>query len=228
MSDVPSPKASRQSRPKWLDPKLFLGLLLVLGSMALGARIIGQADQTDTVLVAAEDIAKNAPVTADSFAEIDIRFTDDSVQRYVGPGSDFTGARSTRVIKAGELVPRSAITNKKAPNLKDIPLPIANTRLPADAGAGDRVDVWLQARDADTPQKKEDPPAPVPGLLALENVLLLNAPDGESVGAGAAVTIRVNMDKFPNFDAAVFLGRLSQMQVVLVERAAPGDKATDE
>lgn len=219
MSDVPSPKASRQSRPKWLDPKLFLGILLVLGSMAAGARIIGQADKTTSVWIAAEDIQKGAPISPDSFETADIRFTSDAERsKYIAPGADVPeGARATRKISQGELVARTAITNEQAPNLKDIPLPVSNTTVAGTLAQGDHVDVWLQPKESST-----DEAEPM-GIRALQDVLVIDAPEEGSLGSGSAVTVRVNMNKAAGFDPATFLGQMSEMRVVLFKVPSPDE-----
>src|SRR3712207_7134950 len=49
----PSPRRVRP--PRWLDLRLVLGVLLVLGSVLLGARVVGAADATVPVWAVAGD-----------------------------------------------------------------------------------------------------------------------------------------------------------------------------
>ena len=51
----PTPRRVRP--PRWLDLRLVLGVLLVLGSVLLGARVVGAADATVPVWAAAGDLA---------------------------------------------------------------------------------------------------------------------------------------------------------------------------
>ena len=62
--DVSSPQAARLVRSRWLDPRLVTGLLLVLGSVVVGTRVVAAADDTVPVLVAAADLAPGQPLTA--------------------------------------------------------------------------------------------------------------------------------------------------------------------
>ncbi len=51
-----APVARRVRPPRWLDLRLVLGVLLVLGSVLLGARVVGAADATVPVWAAAGDL----------------------------------------------------------------------------------------------------------------------------------------------------------------------------
>lgn len=215
MSDVPSPKASRQSRPKWLDPKLFLGILLVLGSMALGARIIGQADNTTTVYVAKENIAANGPVSEDDFGSTEVRFPHaDDADRYVRAGDEIPdNARATRAIGAGEMIPQKALTNKRDGNMVDFSVPVAGSRIPNGLKAQDLVDVLLQPREGQTSEGTEAPQ----GETVLENVVVISAPDdsGGAVSGDSAVTLRVDTSA-EGVDLNAFYGLASVNDVVLI------------
>ncbi len=47
MSDAPgSPKAGRLATPGWVDGRLVLGVLLVLVSVVVGARVLSAADRS--------------------------------------------------------------------------------------------------------------------------------------------------------------------------------------
>ena len=134
MSDVSSPKATRQSRPRWLDPKLFLGILLVLASMALGARVIAQADQTVDVWALREnvDLAPTVPLAQSALVAKSVRFTSQSdADLYVSAREPIPeGARMIRAVSAGELLPRNAWTNKADKDLNDAPIPVSPALLP--------------------------------------------------------------------------------------------------
>src|SRR6476659_1229278 len=59
----PSPRRVRP--PRWLDLRLVLGVLLVLGAVLLGARIVTAADATVPVWAAAGDLAAGTALTDD-------------------------------------------------------------------------------------------------------------------------------------------------------------------
>jgi hypothetical protein len=136
-----SPQASRLSRARWLDPRLIIGVLLVLGSVVVGTRVIAAADQTVPVLVAATDLAPGQTLSP---ALVDTRdvVLDGTVELYV-TGAVGQGYVVTRAVAAGELLPRSSIaaaTDDDALRYVTIPLPA--TEVPAGLAGGDLVDVW--------------------------------------------------------------------------------------
>ena len=51
-----SPWARRGSRPRWRDPRMLLGLLLVLASVLLGAKVLEAADDTVPVWAVSRDL----------------------------------------------------------------------------------------------------------------------------------------------------------------------------
>ena len=107
----PRPAPAAADRPGWRNPRLLLGLVLVAGSVVLGARLLAAADDTVGVWAVARDLPAGAalddgrpgaasgplprrrrPRTATSSA------TDDVPK----------GATLNRPVSAGELLPRSA------------------------------------------------------------------------------------------------------------------------
>ena len=57
MTDAPtSPAASRLASPRWLDTRLVVGVLLVLVSVLVGARVLSSADRSQQVWVATREL----------------------------------------------------------------------------------------------------------------------------------------------------------------------------
>src|SRR4051812_3672766 len=76
LSEVPGPVPRRVRPPRWLDLRLVLGVLLVLGSVLLGARVVAAADATVPVWSAAGDLAAGTVLTADDLVPVDVRLDD--------------------------------------------------------------------------------------------------------------------------------------------------------
>ena len=124
--DIGSPQASRLRRARWLDPRLITGILLVLGSVVVGTRVIAAADQTLPVLVAATDLAPGQALSVELVETRNVML-DGNLDRYVsGPIGD--GYVVVRAVGEGELLPRSSVapaTGDGELRYVTIPLPAA-------------------------------------------------------------------------------------------------------
>jgi hypothetical protein len=114
----------------------------VLGSVLLGARVIGAADATVPVWAAAGDLAAGSRLTADDLVPVDVRL-DKTASAYLATGSHPEGRTLNRAVRAGELVPRSALDGG-AP-LVDLALPVQAGYVPPSLERGQLVDVYAVA-----------------------------------------------------------------------------------
>ena len=68
MPDQPTARempAARLAIPRWGDSRLVLGLLLVMGSVLLGARLLAAADDTVPVWAVTEDLGSGTSLQPD-------------------------------------------------------------------------------------------------------------------------------------------------------------------
>src|SRR3954469_23985996 len=63
-STLASPPARRVNRPRWFDLRLLTGVLLVLVSVIIGARVVAASDSSEPVWAAAHDLAAGTQLTA--------------------------------------------------------------------------------------------------------------------------------------------------------------------
>jgi hypothetical protein len=142
-TEHPSPQATRVGAPRWLDLRLVVGVLLVLGSVAVGARVVAAADDTVPVLVAAQDLTVDRPLTA-ALVQTRQVLLEDGLARYLS-GDVPEGYVIVRPVEAGELVPRSAVApaGEVAEDLRYVTLALPAAELPAGLRAGRVVDVWV-------------------------------------------------------------------------------------
>lgn len=221
MSDAPSPKATRQSRPRWLDPKLFLGILLVLASMALGARVIAQSDKTAEVWALKDDVtlSPSATLTQSMLVARSVRFTSQQdANRYVSASAKIpNGARMVRAVGPGEFLPRDSWTAKADEQLRDAPIPIAASDMPKSIRRGDRVDVYVVPAN-------DNKFRPSRGILAASNVIVVDLPTGSGLGGGgdASATIRVALDQVSKgFTLEQLVGDVTNGKAVIIKHVAP-------
>ncbi len=87
MPDTPaSPRASRLPAPGWLDGRLVLGVLLVLVSVVVGARVLSTADRSTLVWAAATDLTAGSQLAADDLAPVRVRLFESSARYLAADG----------------------------------------------------------------------------------------------------------------------------------------------
>jgi len=142
-----SATAARLKRPSWKDPRLLVGVLMVLASMAGVIFLIGSADRTTEVYAAREGIAVGERLTQENVVAAKVRLGD-TEQHYItveaGLPQDVV---ATQRIGKDQLVPRASLGAVDQLNRKPVALNVEQT-LPSQAVAGARVDVWVAQPDA--------------------------------------------------------------------------------
>lgn len=178
-----SPSARRLGRPRWRDARLLGGLLLVLLSVVLGARLLAAADDTVPVWSVTEDLAAGSTLQADDLRVADVRLGT-AAGAYVGTsGQSPVGWVTTREVSAGELLAVSAIAQPgDVPALRNVTVAVEKFHVPGDLARGQRVDVYVTPKDGTTQVVMTD--ALVADLVQDGGRL---GPSGDSVGVVLAV-----------------------------------------
>ncbi len=140
---APSPRRVRP--PRWLDLRLLLGVLLVLGSVLLGARVVSSADATVPVWAVTGDLAAGTELAADDLVAVDVRL-DDAAAAYLSTGTRPEGRTLARAVRSGELLPRSAL--EEPAELVQVALPVQAGYVPPGLERGRLVDVYAVADPA--------------------------------------------------------------------------------
>jgi hypothetical protein len=123
VSEVPgSPTAARLGSPSWLDGRLVLGVVLVLVSVLIGAKLLGDLELGKARLFGASKL-------------------------YLA-GDKPLGYVVQRGVSASELLPRDALSEPgPAVARREITLPVASGHLPPDLTGGQQVDVYVTPDD---------------------------------------------------------------------------------
>ncbi|WP_145725792.1 MULTISPECIES: hypothetical protein [unclassified Nocardioides] len=169
---TPVPPATRVARPGWRDPRLWVGVLLVAGSVVLGARLLAAADDTVAVWGLAADRGSGAPVVAGDLEVHRVRFADDAtLERYFPADEPVPDALVlTRPVGAGELLARSSVGAADSVRVVQVPLAVDPQQVSPDVATGAVVDVWVRDGAA---APDDAPPGTEP---ALSEVTVLAAP----------------------------------------------------
>lgn len=134
-----SPAARRLAGPSWLDLRLVAGVLLVLVSVVVGARVVSSADQSVQVWAAARDLAPGVTLQEEDVRQVPVRLFDNS-SAYLRSTAEVTGQVLDRPVSAGELVPAAAL--REVSGRVSIALPVAAEGLPIILRRGQLVDVY--------------------------------------------------------------------------------------
>jgi hypothetical protein len=142
---VPGSAPRRVRPPRWLDLRLVLGVLLVLGSVLLGARVFAAADATVPVWSAAGDLAAGSVLAAGDLVAVDVRL-DDVAGAYLATSTRPEGRTLARAVRNGELLPRTAL--EEPAGLVQLALPVQAGYVPPGLDRGQVVDVYAVADPA--------------------------------------------------------------------------------
>ena len=212
--ELAAPKASRSRRPGWRNPRLLLGLVLVAGSVVLGARLIAGADDSVGVWALERDLPSGAPVTSGDLVRRQVRFAEaTTADRYLSAERDLpSGATLERPLSAGELVPRAALATGDRPDLVEVPVSLAADDLPATVGQGSVVDVWVSPRAATTGTGRPT------ATQVLDDVVVVAVPRrSDSLAPQATRQVIVGTPAGGTADLGAALGGMSDGRVVIVK-----------
>ena len=249
MSDAPaSPKAGRLATPGWLDGRLVLGVLLVLVSVVVGARVLSAADRSQTVWTAKRDLAAGTALAVDDLEPSRVRLFGTAGEYLPAPDESFVGYLLDRPLSSGELVPVDALQRPGADvDVRYVSVPVLPGRYPAGLRRGQQVDVWAtpdrnSAAAQAAPEEPAEPaadgaPSSAGGTrLVLEALTVHTAPDGGgALSAGSSersVVLAVPPEDVADLVAAMAVGRIDLVRVPgadetrsEVARATPEDAA---
>ena len=143
-TDTTTPPRGRSRPPRlrsrpWRDPRLAGGIALIGAAVALGAWAVDAAAETEEIYVLAQDVAPGADLGADGV--LTVVSSHPGTGAYVRAGDLPAGSVATRSLKAGELLPATAVGPAQEQNLRSILIEVAEG-LPAGVRAGDYADLW--------------------------------------------------------------------------------------
>lgn len=215
MSDIPaSPRASRLATPGWLDTRLVLGVLLVLTSVVVGARVLASADRSQTVWATTHDLAPGAVLTDTDLTRVRVRLFGHSQSYVRGSGPAPTGYFLRRGVGAGELLPYNALTRPGADvAFRYLTVPVRRGHLPPDLVGGAQVDVYVSAEAK--AGATTSVPAAAPRLVVRNVTVLLRRQSGglSASNDDEPVVLRVRPSDVPALLAAMSEGRIDLVGV---------------
>jgi hypothetical protein len=215
VTHLPIPAAARTRRPRWVDPRLLTGLLLVLISVALGAKVVADTDQRVQVWSVTRDLGTNTPLHSADVRVRSVRL-DETARAYVSAAQSPEGLVLTRPVGEGELLPVSAVAHHGAPDERRLSIQVPRVGA-SGLVRGDVVDVYaVRARAGGTQVGSPE--------LVLRGVTVGDDVDRGSAGFGATgsdVGLTLLVDES---DVATLIGAVAHGDVYVAQ--VPGASST--
>src|SRR5690606_10545544 len=136
----PSGRSSRLRQQVWTDPRLILGVLVVLGSTVLGAAAVAAGDETVGYWAVRDPVRAGDPVRHDDLVESRARLTGGADGSFLRTDEDLPAALDqltwARDVAGGSLVERSALARDGGAGTTEVPLSVAFGSAPDDLRRG--------------------------------------------------------------------------------------------
>ncbi len=180
MAELPRPTAARLRQPSWRDTRLVVGVVLVLLSMAIGAKVVAASDDTVPMYAAVASLVPGQPVTQRDVRRVDVQLGADRARYVVADHDIAPDTFALRDVRPGELLPTSALGTRADTNLKPVSVPV-DSGAAAQIAAGSIVDVWVNAKDPSSAAEKYGNP-----VKTLEAAPVSRVPEAGGNGLGSA------------------------------------------
>jgi hypothetical protein len=196
MSERAAVQASRLKPPSWLDGRLIAGVVLVLISVAVGAKLVASSDRYDEMWAASHDIAAGSVLTRTDLHEVKVKFHDRSApstadgadQGYLAAtGASVVGQTSSQALFAGQLIPVAAIRATVPNSTRLVTLPVARLHMPKAAAHGMQVDLYVTVKNSDG----ESAPELVLANVTIADTITDSSGLGDSGGSGVVLVVPV-------------------------------------
>jgi hypothetical protein len=208
--------AVRLRAPSWRDGRLVVGVLIILSSVILGARVVAAAGRTEPVFAAAADLPSGHQLTTDDLRAVPVHLGSGAARYLSARTAVPAGAVLTRPVGAGELVPSAAVGRAAAlarrPIAIPVPAPVPNGLSP---GAG--VDLWSSAKENGTGTTGYAPPV----RIAQSAEVYAVSTGGNSLGGVGAGSVQVLLDEGQLRSALDALANGAKIALVPVPGPAP-------
>jgi SAF domain len=174
---VGSPVPRRLGRPRWLDPRVIGGVLLVVAAIVIGSRVIAASSRTTPVWAAQHDLASGTVLVAGDLRAVDVNLGDAGPQ-YLASSVDPVGRTVNTRVRPGELLPASVLGEPTAGRV--VVIPVAAAKFPPGVTHGSVIDLYLTVDG-----KNGEPPQTGPLRTALTVQTVTSPAAGDLSGAGS-------------------------------------------
>ena len=169
------------------DIRFWLGLLLVLGSVTVGTRILSTASHRVPAVIAVNALAAGTTVGAQDLAVVNVAVPD-SVRIVTSP-DEIVGRVLAQPVVSGALIAPDIVSSTNSSTTRTIALPIRAGHLP-NVARGALVDVWV------TPSL-DGVAAPGPATRIVADALVAEVPPEMDPTSDSSISLRVENESVP-------------------------------
>jgi hypothetical protein len=128
------------SRPRWLDPRVIGGVLLLVASVVIGVRVVGSSSHTAAVWASTGDLAVGTVLADGDLTEVDVNLGD-AAGSYLAASVEPVGRVLNRPVARGDLVPVAALSDVGEGRV--VAIAVTPDRMAPGVTHGSVVDVYL-------------------------------------------------------------------------------------
>lgn len=181
---------ARPTKSRWFDPRLTVGIALVVASVAGVAILVTSVDRTVTVYAAGSTLAPGDVVTAEDLLATQVR-PGAVTERYLDPGDlPGEGVVVTRTVGKGELVPSAAVGDHASDRWASVVLATSGD-LPRSVAEGATVDVWAVRSAPQGVATAAEQEATAPAVIATEATVIAVKNEDSMVAGRAVVAVEL-------------------------------------
>jgi hypothetical protein len=221
LSELPAPSAARLKPPSWLDGRLVAGVVLILLSVVVGAKVIASSDHYDNLWAAARNVAPGTTLVKADLAEVKVRFKDHGGAYISADGPSPVGRTTSQQLAAGQLIPLAALPSAPPSAIRLVTVPVDKLHMPRGSDLhGVQVDLYVTSKaSADSVQSAPQ--------LVLANVTIADTITDSSLGGGggSGVVLAVPVSYVDAVVAAAQAGSVDLVRVpddVTASQPSPG------
>lgn len=190
------PVVRSRRRLFWTDARFFLGVVLIVASIAGVWAVVTLSRQTSPVYAAAHTIVPGQAVTSADLTVVDVALGT-ARDTYLAPGAALSDAVATRTVHAGELVPASATVSAATSAVTSVVVH-SSVDVPSGVRTGTDVELW-------SAEQKERGVYAAPRVLIPRATVVSVVRDDSMIGGGTAAIELV----IPREDVAAALEAIS-------------------
>lgn len=205
---VPSRPPVRRRRGFWTDARFFLGIVLIVASVAGVWAVVALSRQTSPVYAATRTIVPGQTVSASDLTVVEVALGHVR-DAYLAPGAALDGV-ATRTVHAGELVPADATVSADRSRVTTVVVRSA-VDVPSGVRTGTAVELWAAAQ-------RERGVYDAPRVLIPRATVVSVTRDDSMIGGGSAALELV----IPREDVAAALAAVSAQSALSVVPAGAG------